>query len=390
MLRRRHGDPPPPDRGAATRGRTRRPRRSPGSTSSRIASSSTHPHVFRRRAGPEALDRVVALAPVLLLLGRAVVGPIDVAHVVAEPAVGRAGEQRRALAGAAARDGGERGRPDGSTSCPSTSRRRRFRKPRRVATTSRQWSPRPRVLRVEVVLAHEHDRQLPQGGHVHRLVEHALAERALAEERDARPCRCRSSGRERRAGRDRRCFRRRWRSRRGFRLESRRCASTPPLPRQYPSDLPSSSANIRSDPRPFREAVAVAAVRARDLVVRAQRGADSHRDTLFPDVEVGEPRHQRASVELVDLVLERPDQQHPPVERKPQLRACRALELAAGPGRKPLGRRGVVCVLGALHSIAVYITVAARASASRSTCCRFRPQKKTFSPPVRLNCAPVV
>src|SRR3546814_9103970 len=41
-------------------------------------------------------------------------------------------------------------------------------------------------LGVAVVLAEEHDRQLPHGGEVHRLVERSLGHRAVAEERDRR------------------------------------------------------------------------------------------------------------------------------------------------------------------------------------------------------------
>ena len=48
----------------------------------------------------------------------------------------------------------------------------------------------------------------------------------------------------------------------------------------------------------------VAAMRAGDVVVAAQRLADADGDGFLADVEVREARHQRARVEIVDLLLE--------------------------------------------------------------------------------------
>src|SRR4029450_8936216 len=58
------------------------------------------------------------------------------------------------------------------------------------------------VLAVQVVLAHVDDRQLPEGGHVHRLVKQALAVRAVAEEARRDLAAAPHLGRQRRAGRD--------------------------------------------------------------------------------------------------------------------------------------------------------------------------------------------
>ena len=331
--------------------------------------------------GPEPLDRVVALAPVLLLLGRAVVGAIDVADVVAEPAVGRAGEERRALAGAGARDGGKRGRPDGSDVLSVDLRATGFRRPRAWPRSSRQWSPRTSCT--------------PSRGCSHTRTRPAAS--------TGRPC---SSTRRARPGP---ALPRRRTRRRPCRFPSLRAASAapvaigvlpptmafaprfpleksamcidPPLPRQYPLGLAEQLGEHSIHPRPFRDAVPVAAVRARDLVVRAQSGADSHRDTLFPDVQVGEPRHQRAPVEVVDLVLERPDQQHPPVEREPQLRACRAIELAAGHGSAPPDRRVRMRPGRSAFDCSLYHRRREGFAASRSTWCRFLGLRRRRSLP---------
>jgi hypothetical protein len=54
-------------------------------------------------------------------------------------------------------------------------------------------------------------------------------------------------------------------------------------------------------------------MRAGDDIVAAQGLADPHRDPLLADVEVGQPRHLRALVELVHLLLEGADLGHLPV-----------------------------------------------------------------------------
>ena len=54
----------------------------------------------------------------------------------------------------------------------------------------------------------------------------------------------------------------------------------------------------------------MAAVRAGDVVVAAERLADADRDRLLADVEVGEARHLRGAVELVHVLLEGADPPH--------------------------------------------------------------------------------
>ena len=94
----------------------------------------------------------------------------------------------------------------------------------------------------------------------------------------------------------------------------------PPLPLQYPASLPSSSANIRSMARALRQAMPMSAMRAGDVIVAAQRFANAHGDGFLTDIQVSEAGHERAGVEIVDLLLEEADHDHAPVHAEKQLR----------------------------------------------------------------------
>src|SRR5581483_6679219 len=62
--------------------------------------------------------------------------------------------------------------------------------------------------------------------------------------------------------------------------------------------------------RALRDAVAVPAMRRRDHVVHAERGADPDGDGLLADVEMREARHLRGEVQLVGGGLERANPEH--------------------------------------------------------------------------------
>src|SRR5215467_7324130 len=140
-------------------------------------------HALLEQAGGEQRDRV-ALPQPRFLLGPGAVGAIDVADMVAAVAVGVA--EQEAGPGASTRP---RNRFGGSgVDChhilpvhlvgrdvEGGGARQRVAGGRLAAV---------RVLVVEVVLADVDDRQLPERGHVHDLVEEALPERPLAEEAD--------------------------------------------------------------------------------------------------------------------------------------------------------------------------------------------------------------
>ena len=170
-----------------------------------------------------------------------------------------------------------------------------------------------RELGVAVVLAEEDDRQLPDRGEVHRLVERALGHRAVAEEghRDAAvgPELRRGGGARRRsAGRRRRC---RWR---------RRCPSfgsamciEPPRPRLVPCVLAHQLGEHPERVEALGQAVAVAAVGRGDDVVGPQRPARADRRGLLADREVHEAGDLAVAVERGHPLLEPADQQHPAV-----------------------------------------------------------------------------
>ncbi len=135
--------------------------------------------------GAEQRDRIALQPGVHLLLGAVGAGDV-VALVVADGAVGLGLDQRRALAGAGALDGGARNLEHGED----------------VVAVDRDAGDaiggglagdlgiegrlgERRRRGVEIVLADEDDRRLLDAGEVHRLVEAAVVDRAVAEEGDA-------------------------------------------------------------------------------------------------------------------------------------------------------------------------------------------------------------
>ena len=71
------------------------------------------------------------------------------------------------------------------------------------------------------------------------------------------------------------------------------------------------------------DAVAVAAVGARDVVVVVEVGADARRDRLLADVHVHEARDLTGAELARDPLLEEPDREHRPVEAEQRLRGDR-------------------------------------------------------------------
>src|SRR5207249_11526105 len=163
-----------------------------------------------------------------------------------------------------------------------------------------------RVLAIEVVLAYIDDRQLPERGHVHRLVEQSLPQRPIAEEahRDltaaAHLRRQRGAGRDARGAADDRV------GAEVARLRIRgvhRAALAAAVARLLAEQLGEHAV----DRRALGQAVAVTAMRARDEVVAAQRLADADGHGLLAYIKVGQARHLGALVELVHLLLEGAD-----------------------------------------------------------------------------------
>src|SRR5215211_4497847 len=270
--------------------------------------------------GERGLERVLGGSRHLCLVLRAVVGAVDVADVVAVVAVCLADEKAGALAATSTLDGAVGGRVDGARVLPVDFLRRDPERRRPRSDVARGRLREVRVLVVGVVLADVDHRQLPEGPHVHHFVEDALAERALAEEADRDLVGTPRLGRERRAGRDA-----------GRSPHDRVCAEIAVLVvgNVHRAALAAAVALLLAeelaehtvDRRALRQAMAVAAVGARDVVVATERLADAHGDGFLTDVEMSQPWHLRAPVELVDALLEGADPLHLLVHPQGELRA---------------------------------------------------------------------
>jgi hypothetical protein len=60
--------------------------------------------------------------------------------------------------------------------------------------------------------------------------------------------------------------------------------------------------------------MAMAAVRAGNVVIASQRLTNTHSNRFLPDIEMSKARHFGAEIKLVDLLFEKPDPQHLAVE----------------------------------------------------------------------------
>src|SRR5712692_10132377 len=268
--------------------------------------------------GGQDLDRITLPGPALLLLTGAVVAAIHVADVVPAEAVGVAVKEARPLAAASARHrllGGFEDRADVLAVDLLEGDREGF-GPRPHGTGGRLRGRR--VLAVEVVLADVEHRQLPERGHVQALVEQALPQRALAEEAGgdlvaAAPARGERGpgGDPRRAGHDGV----------GAQVPLRLVGDVhgAALAAAVAGLLAQQLREHQVGPGSLGQAVPMAPVGARDVVVVPQRQADADRHRLLADVEVGQPRHPGRRIELVDLLLEEPDPQHLPVGAQPAI-----------------------------------------------------------------------
>src|SRR5580704_750488 len=257
-------------------------------------------------------DGVPLPHPLLLFRLRPVVGTRDVADMVAVIAVGDELQERGPLAVPCPLDVLRRCRVDLANVLAVD---RLVGHPERGGACADIAGSRlgeVRVLVVAVVLADEDHRQLPQLREVHLLVEQALAERALAEKAHRDLAGLEVFRRERGARRDA-----------GAAADNRVGTQIPGvgIGDVHRPALPLAVARFLAEQfrkhaigrRAFREAVSVAAVGARDVVRASERLADAGRDRVFADVQVSEPRHQRAGIEVVDPLLEQPDRHHLPV-----------------------------------------------------------------------------
>ena len=178
--------------------------------------------------------------------------------------------------------------------------------------------------------------QLPERGEVQRLVERALVHRAIAEERDGDALFLLILDGEAETGGDGELG-----ADDGLAADEvvlgavhvHRAALALAAPRRLAQQLGHDDARLHT----FQDGVAVLAVAADDVILRAQRGDDAHAAGLLPDVEVQEAADPAERVFLGGLVLEATDQRHLVVHVE-QLLACQPAE-----GDLPYGH--VSCLL---------------------------------------------
>ena len=182
---------------------------------------------------------------------------------------------------------------------------------RQVGLRLRALERRPH--RVEVVLAHEQNRQLPQSREVHRLVELALRDRALTEEACGHaPAalqlvgQCEPDGQRQAAADDRvAAVEAAWGVEDVHRAAAAAAAALDAAEHLGHDRLGRDAAGQR---------VAVLAVGGHDRVVRVERlhAADGHR--LLADVQVQEAADLGRAVQLDAALLEAPDAEHLAIE----------------------------------------------------------------------------
>ena len=169
------------------------------------------------------------------------------------------------------------------TSCPSTtSRGMSYDGAALVDVVDRRGALHGGAHAVAVVLDDEEAGELPERGHVERLVEGAVVHGRLAHEADDHLVAAAVLDGEADAGRDRECARRRCRARRGSRVDlSNRCIE-PPLPRDAAIHAAEQLGHDRARRHAAGERLPVVAVGGDDVVVLAQQRDEAGADASWP------------------------------------------------------------------------------------------------------------
>ena len=71
--------------------------------------------------------------------------------------------------------------------------------------------------------------------------------------------------------------------------------------------------------RSFGETVSVAPMSTRDVIVWLERFTDTNGNRFLTYIKVGEAGHERAGIEVINLLFEEPDHDHAPIHMKPLL-----------------------------------------------------------------------
>ena len=277
------------------------------------------------------VDRVLVLLPALELALRPV--GAGVGARVAAVAIGQALDQRRAVAGARLGEGRLRGAVDlvGVVAVDHDL----LEPVGGGAVAGRMLDRRDvadrRVFHVEIVLAHEHDRQLPDRGEIQRLVERADIGGAVAEEADRDVLVALVLRAQRGAAGDRQ-----------MRADDRVGAHHAVLRRGevHRAALAAHQAVVALhqlaehllDRHAARQRVGMAAIGAEGVVALLHRAAEAGRDRFLPEREVAGALHEVLQEQVVGALLGLPQAELRVVELEPHLLADIVVRAAAVAG----------------------------------------------------------
>src|SRR5499427_3800178 len=165
------------------------------------------------------------------------------------------------------------------------------------------------VLVVLIVLTDVNHRQFPEGSHVHAFVKQSLPERTLAKEADCYLIGTAHLRRHRRPGGDSRA------------AADDSVGSEIPgvlIGNMHGTTFPAAISRFLAEKlgehliyrRALSKTMSMTAVGTGYIVIAPQRFADTYGNRLLSDVEMSEPGHLGAKIELIDLFFEKPDLEH--------------------------------------------------------------------------------
>src|SRR5208283_1804997 len=183
-----------------------------------------------------------------------------------------------------------------------------------------------RVLGIKIVLANINDRQFIQRCQIHHFIQHSLPKRSFAKKAHRNVIGPQPLRRQRRAGGNSRAAAH---DGVGAKISGRgirnvhRTALAAAITRLFPQQLGKHAVRRSS----LRQAMPMPAMRAGDVVLLGQRFTYAHRNRLFPDVQVCQPRHQSPRIQLVHLLFEQTNAHHLPVQAHSEFCRHRSLRL---------------------------------------------------------------
>src|ERR1700722_3194275 len=262
-------------------------------------------------------DNGIAIGlPLMLFLLGTVVFAIDIADVMSAVAVGIALQEGRPVAGTSTLYQPRRDFIHGAHVLTINARGLDTEGSSTAEDGTRRGLLVMRVLVVHIIFANIDYRQLPQLRQVHHFVKRSLPESAFSEEAD-----CNATGAESLRGKS--CSRGNAHAAAddsvGAEIAGRRIGDV------HRSTFASTIARFFSQQfgehaigrGTLGQAMSMAAVRAGDVVVDSQRLADPHGNGFFAAIQMGEPRHESARINLIHLLFKQADARHLAVSAEP-------------------------------------------------------------------------